>query len=384
MKQKLGRFLLIAVISFLPTLALWLPFILRVTSVWGIPLPEEGLGIVVRNYDGPLYIAVAKSFYDPEIIKNTFQFNLPTEYYAAHFPLYPALIRIGAVVSNYPYSMLAVTLISSVICIYYFYLFIKKYVGRQALWFTLVFALFPARWLIVRSVGSPEPLFVGAIMASVYYFQNKKYFWAGVWGAIAQLTKSPGILLFVAYALYTILPAINYGFSTSIKNIFKKFNWRVFPILLIPLSLIGIFYLYSLRMNDFFAYFNSGDNIHLFFPPFQIFNYSQPWVNTFWLEEIIFVYLFGGLAISQLRKKKDYLPLSFVAIFFTLTIFISHRDIIRYSLPLLPFYFVAFRDQINTREFKYIFAFLLIPIYLFSLAYIAQNHMQISDWAPLL
>lgn len=70
-------------------------------------------------------------------------------------------------------------IVSSIICLWYFYLFIRQYVGREALWFTFVFALFPARWLIVRSVGSPEPLFVGAIIASLYYFQNKKYWWAG-------------------------------------------------------------------------------------------------------------------------------------------------------------------------------------------------------------
>lgn len=382
--KKIKQFLLVLLISLLPTIAIWLPFILRVPSVWGIPLPQEGLGTVVRNYDGPLYIAVAKSFYDPEIIKQSFSFNLPAEYYAAHFPLFPILIRLVAVVSNFPYAMLGVTIVSSVAATYYFYLFIKQYAEKHSLWLTLVFAIFPARWLIVRSVGSPEPLFVASIIASIYYFQNKKYWLAALAGVVAQLTKSPGILLFVAYAIYIILPAIKHGFSTSIKNTFKKFIWRAYPILLIPFSLLGVFYLYQIRMNDFFAYFNSGDNIHLFFPPFQIFNYSQPWVNTFWLEEIIFVYMFGALGISELWKKKEYLLVCFVATFFVTTIFVSHRDLIRYSLPIVPFLFVAFADKLRSKEFKYIFAFLIIPIFLFSLAYISQNHMQVSDWGPLL
>jgi hypothetical protein len=384
MKKNLKHFVLVATISLIPTILIWLPFILRLPTVWGIPLPEDGLGTVVKNYDGPLYIVVAKSFYDPEVIQRTFQFNLPAEYYAAHLPLYPVLIRLVALISNFPYAMLLVTLASSVFCLWYFYLFIKQYTKDQAFWFTFVFALFPARWLIVRSIGSPEPLFLGAVIASVYYFQNKKYWLAALFGVIAQLTKSPAILLFIAYALYIVIPAIGYGFSTSIKNTFVKFNWRAYPLILMPVALLGVFFLYQLRMNDFLAYFHSGDNLHLFFPPFQIFNYSQPWVNTFWLEEIIFVYLFGALGISQLWKRKEYLLATFVAVFFTTTIFVSHRDLIRYSLPIVPFLFVAFAELIKQKEFKYIFAFIVIPIFLFSLAYISQNHMQISDWAPIL
>jgi hypothetical protein len=248
----------------------------------------------------------------------------------------------------------------------------------------LVFATFPARWLIVRSVGSPEPLFVGSIIASIFYFKEKKFWLAGIWGAIAQATKSPGILLFVAYLAIIILPALKHAAATSTKNLFKKLEWRAYPVLLIPLVLLGIFWLYKIRMNDFLAYFHSGDNIHLFFPPFQIFNYSQPWVGTFWLEEIIFIYLIGALGIIRLIKKKHYDLLAFVGLFFATTIFVSHRDLMRYTLPIVPFLFIAFAGVIKKAEFKYVILFLIVPIYLFSLAYIAQNFMQISNWTPLL
>jgi hypothetical protein len=145
-----------------------------------------------------------------------------------------------------------------------------------------------------------------------------------------------------------------------------------------------VFILYKNTYNDFLAYFHSGDNIHLFFPPFQIFNFSQPWVGTFWLEEIIFVYLFGILGLLRLINKKERVLAWFVGIFFASTLFVSHRDLIRYSLPIIPFLFVAFSDLIIKREFKIAMAVIAIPIYLFSLAYISQNVMPISDWAPLL
>lgn len=385
MKNNINKFLQITLISFVPTLLLWLPFIFRTKTFWGIPLRTDGMGTIVANFDGPLYIITAKSMYIPEIIKS-FPFSLPVEYYAAHFPLFPILIKILAAPLGFPYSMLTVTVLSAILATYFFTKFISDYVSeREVLWMSFVFAVFPARYLIVRSVGSPEPLFLAGIIASVYYFKKEKYLLAGIWGAIAQVTKSPGILLFIAYLLYI--------FQTDFRNTaLKKFtekamstkSRRRFGVLLIPLSLIGVFVLYKLRLNDFFAYFHSGDNIHLFFPPFQIFNYSAPWVGTFWLEEIIFVYLFGILGLMRLINKKDTATAMFVGVFFITTLFVSHRDLIRYSLPIAPFILAAFSDVIAKKEFKIAMAVLIIPIYLFSLAYISQNVMPIPDWASLL
>ena len=175
----------------------------------------------------------------------------------------------------------------------------------------------------------------------------------------------------------------------ALAGTFKKWiqtiNFKhLLSILLIPLGLLGIFVLYKFQLNDFFAYFHSGDNIHLFFPPFQIFNYSEPWVGTFWLEEVIFIYLFGILGLIKLIKMKENQLAWFVGIFFTSILFVSHRDLMRYSLPIVPFLLIAFSDTIIKKEFKIAMLVLIIPIYLFSLVYISQNVMPISDWAPIL
>jgi len=373
-------------IAALPTLILWLPFFLRAKSIWHIPLPQSGMQSIVANYDGPLYLVVAKTFYDPSSISENFEFSLPTEYYAAHFPAFPTLIKLFAPLFGFPYSMLLVTVAASALAIYFFGRFIRQYVeGKNAVFLTILFGLFPARWLIVRSVGSAEPLFMAAVIASVFYFQNKKYLLAGVWGALAQLTKSPGILLFVAYAFTFFGPQLKnlatLKFSVWLRNVNAA---KFLPLLLIPLSLLGIFILYQLRLGDFFAYFHSGDNIHLFFPPFQVFNYSAPWVGTFWLEEIIFVYLIGALGIATLAKKGKDVLYWFCLIFFISTLFVSHRDVIRYSLPLVPFMIAAFGDSLSKKEFKIAFVVIIIPIFLYSLAFISQNVMPISNWSSFL
>lgn len=365
MSLKVRKLLVIVALSLIPTFLIWLPFLLRLQSFWKIPLPQQGLATIVANYDGPLYLVVAKTFYNKENIKTNFQFPLSTEYYTAHFPLFPTLIRVFSTVTNFPYAMLIVTLTSSILAMYFFY----KLTGN--LFLTFVFSIFPARWLIVRSVGSADPLFIAGIIASLYFFKNKKYLWAGIWGAIAQLTKSPAILLFISYLAY---------FVWSKKFEIKK----LLPLLLIPLSLAGVFLFYYFMTGDFFSYFRSGDNIHLFFPPFQIFNYSAPWVGTFWLEEIIFVYLLGALGVYKLFQKKEFEYGIFAAVFFLSTLFVSHRDLIRYTLPLVPFLFVAFSTELIKKEFKIALAVIIIPIYLFSLSFISQNVMPIANWAPFL
>src|SRR3989344_3470419 len=285
--KSLKVYLLLIFLSLVPTILIWLPFILKLESFWHIPLLVNGMATIVANYGGPLYIVVAKTLYNASLIKNNFQFNLPVEYYAAHFPLFPLLIKIPALLIGYPWAMLVVTLLSSFFAIYFFYKFISQYQNQKNSFFlTFLFAIFPARFLIVRSVGSPEPLFIGSVIASIYYFQNKKYLKSGVFGVIAQLTKSPGIILFLALFISFLHEKLTkIAQAKGYKSWEKLIDFKYFPIFLIPISLLGVFYFHHLSMGNFFAYFNSGDNIHLLFPPFQIFNYAAPWVGTFWLEE---------------------------------------------------------------------------------------------------
>ena len=405
MKEKFSKLIPIILLSFIPTFLLWIPFIFNLDSFWTIPLPENTMAALVANYDGPLYIVVAKTLYNLDAIAANYSFDLPLEYYAAHYPLYPLLIRLVASLTGfltplsefagYPYATLIVTALSSIVALYYFNAFIKQYVKPEnALWMTTLFAFFPARWLTVRSVGSPEPLFIAAVIASIYYFQNKKYWYAGLLGIVAQLTKSPGILLFVAYGATLAAQSFKQFALARGKKLEQYINWRAYPIFLIPFSLLGLFVVYGYTFGDFFAYFNSGDNIHLFFPPFQVFNYSEPWVGTFWLEEIIFIYLIGSLGLLRLvrlykqakpkDKEKNAVVMWFVTIFFVTILFVSHRDVMRYSLPIVPFLFAAWSKELVSKDMKLAFLIIVVPIFLYSLAFISQNVMPIGSWAPFL
>jgi len=377
MVDKFKRLIPLILLTIIPTLLIWLPFFVRTVSFWTIPLPQQGMATIVSNFDGPLYIVAEKTLYNPELIGKNFQFPLTNEYYSAHFPMFPILIKTFAPIFGSPYSMLFVTLSSSFLALFFFYKHAKKYLNNtNALWLTLIFSIFPARWLIVRSVGSPEPFFIAAILASTYFFGKKKYWLAGIWGMLAQLTKSPAILLFIAYCLQTTV--------LHLRD-FKHINFKKYlPLLLIPFGVLIVFSFYAITYGDFWVYFKSGDNMHLFFPPFQIFNYSAPWVGTFWLEEVIFIYLIGILGLFKLYQEKLTTYFYFSLVFFIPLLFVAHRDLMRYSLPLVPFLILGYRESLLKKEFKFAIIILIIPIYLYSLAFISQNAMPIANWSPFL
>ncbi|MBI4058862.1 hypothetical protein HY404_01325 [Candidatus Microgenomates bacterium] len=383
LNEQTKHLLLISGAVLLSVIAVWLPFILRLPSFWGIELPRNGMATIIANFDGPYYIVAAKSLYNPQVIEQ-FQFPLHTEYYSAHFPGFPLLIRALSPFFGYPWAMMIATVLTTILAAWFFYLLLRQLgLAKQALWITIVFAIFPARWLIVHSVGSPEPLFIAAILATFYFFLKGNYWLAGITGAISMLTKSPGILLFAALTLAIWGSKFDQLMLHPLSTL-KKLIPPTLPLLLMPLTLLGIFFWYQYTYGDFFTYFHSGDNIHLLFPPFQVFNANQTWVGTFWLEEIIWIYLLGFLGLFQLIKRRSWEMAWFVGIFFASTLFVSHRDIARYTLPIVPFLLIAFNHVLATKEFKWGMALLLIPIYLFALSFISHNITPIADWEPLL
>ncbi|MCX6724824.1 MAG: glycosyltransferase family 39 protein [Candidatus Shapirobacteria bacterium] len=385
MKKDYRNIFLISLLSLFSTFLVWLPFFLRLTNFWQIPLLDQGMATVMKNFDGLYYIVVAKSFYRPEIIESLFSFPLPSIYYTAHFPIYPLLIRLFSPIFGYLWGMLSVTLISSVLASIVFYFFLKEFrYSKQALWLTLVFLLLPARWLVVRSVGSPEPLFILFILTSFYFFKKKNYWLAGIFGTLTQLTKPPGILLFVGYSFFLLAEnwaGLKKEIIPTLGNIFKK----AYPLLLIPLSLLGLFVYYRFAYGDFWAYFHSGENIHpIFWPPFQVFNLTTRWVGTFWLEDIIYLFLLEALGITLLFKQKRFDIAIFSAVFFIATLFVAHRDISRYSLPLVPFLLIAFEPLLIKKEFKIALAIIIIPIFLYAINFVAGNTSPLADWKPFL
>jgi hypothetical protein len=380
--------------AFLATLFVWLPFFFDL---------KEGITTVFKNYDGPNYIVIAKTWYDQAQIASRFSLPTPLEYYPAHLPGYPFSIFVFDLFLPGTWAMLGSTLIFSILCLFSFYLLVYKFkLSKDPFSLSLLFLIFPARWVAVKAVGSPEPMFLFFVLSSIYFFKSafdkvennlfskKKNVYldlllAGIFGGLAQITKSPGILLFAGFEIFLFYKMIKEkGKAFSFKNLFNHIAKPSLPLLLIPLSALLVFGFYQIRTGNFWAYFHSGDNFHLFFPPYQAFSPQRSWLGDFWREDMVWQYLLGALTVVFLIKKKLFALASFAGVFFSATLFVAHRDLARYSLPLIPFSLIAFDEFLQKKEFK-IALFIIIPaVYLFAINFIAQNTAPVADWTPYL
>jgi len=335
-----------------------------------------GLNTVRQNFDGPYYAVVAKSWYKHDIISSNFSFPLPLEYYPAHFPLYPFLMSLFGK-TGYLNGGLIINLTASVAVALTLYYIASKQKWGNPLYVSLASLFFWPRMWAVRSIASPETLFILFIISSLYFFETKRYWLAGLVGTLAVLTKSPGILLFPAFVMAS------------------KFNRKIWPTLLIPVSLILLFMFFKVQTGDFWAYFHTGDNIHLQILPFKVFDSRQSWVGDFWLEDILWVYLIAGIGVWRAFKVGAGLPAArlpagqgrqvwayFGLIYFVSILFVSHRDISRYSLPLVPIVLLGFAEVFEKKEVRWAVALLTIPMFFYTVNFLTHNTVVISNWAP--
>ncbi len=377
MSKRLSSYLLIIIVVLASTLLLWLPFLLKAGNWFGLEIESSDMGYIYRNFDGLLYVVAAKTLYNPAIIEKLgLEINLSPGYFAAHLPLYPVLIRgfvplFGQLA--YVKSMVFANLAATVGLAVFFYYFLQKFkLSVNPFLLTFVFLFFP-RFLVVRSIGAPESLFMLLALGSLFFFEKKRYVLAGLLGAIATTSRTPGMLLFAGYGLVLL--------EQFVKT--KKINWRAWGILLIPVGLLAVFTLYYFTYGDFFAYFKSGDNIHLVFP-YSVFNFQNIWVGTAWLEEVIYLYFLYLLTVIGLKNSPYRSFFYFSLVYFIAVIFVQHQDVLRYSLPLWPMALIAFDKFFTSKNFLIAFIILLPAIYLYAWNFLLFNAQPVSNWAPYL
>lgn len=365
-------------------LLFWTPFWLNVNSIWQVNLPEPSLKSIVANYDGMNFLVVARSWYDPQIISSEYS-QLVGErgerYFAAHYPVYALVIWFFDLFTTGDNAILLSIIFSNIVLSIALYYFFANFLSNQklALLLSLLALFWPARMLSVRAVGSNEPIFIALILTSLIASSKKMHWKASLLGSLAVLTRSPGILLFIAYCL-----------TIATGNIRQKDKIKtMIPYLLIPGSLLLLWGYFGITYGDPLAYFKVGGNINLSIPPFLVFGSNNDWVSGSWLEDIVFTYTYYLLSILLLWNKLKEKPqlesiVNFGLVYMVSTWFIVHRDIARYSLPLVPIALLGIGQQISWNKKWLIMALLLIPIYLAGWQFVASNMAPIADWTPFL
>jgi len=372
---KFQHLFLLLGITLLSTLLVWSAFYYNLPGKIG--MGQVSMETVWANYDGPNYIAISKCGYDKNCLRQNFALPMPLEYYPAHFPGFPFLINLFSNLFSGPQAMIFVTLLSSLflttISYYFFNLFFSP---RSSFILALISIAFPARLFVLRQIGSPEPLFLASILASIYFYKKEKPFLSAFFVVLSTVLKSPGIILFFAFVLDWFIKLI----TTKQYNLAKYF-WYI----LSPLSVVAIFYLYYLQTGDFWAYFHSGDNIHLSFVPCPVFMSQHVWIDTIWLEDVIYIFGLAIVALFSLQHKfKKSIIFLFPLLFTIATIFVGHRDISRYIAPVYPFIILSLGKFLTKKRILLVFVLLVPAVVLYALNFIAGNTAPIVNWAPYL
>ncbi|MDP4009738.1 MAG: hypothetical protein Q8P53_02000 [Candidatus Shapirobacteria bacterium] len=374
---KFSKYYVLALITLTSTLLFWFIFYKNIPSKIGFP--NVTLETVFANYDGPNYMVISKCGYDKNCIGPNFSLPQPLEYYPAHLPGFPLLISALNLFTTGPKAMLFSSLLGSIILSLVSFEFFKMFMKEsKAFWLAALLIFFPARLFVLRQIGAPESWFIFSTLASIIYFKNKKYFLAAVFAAMSQLFKSPGILLLISYGILAIYELIK---TKNLAQVLKKY-WAF---VLMPLTVLGIFYFYKLETGDFWAYFHSGDNFHLNKLPYLVFISTKSWINTIWLEDVVYIYLLALYGVYRLIKKYKFDIIAVYPVVFTFaTLLVAHRDISRYIAPVYPFLFLAYKNPLTKTYFKVVFLLLLPAIILYAINFVVGNVAPIANWAPYL
>ncbi len=377
MEKSYKKNFVLILLTILSSLVFWMIFYLNIPGKIGFN--NVTLETIYANYDGPNYMVIAKCGYNKDCIGPNFSLPQPLEYYPAHFPGFPFLISFFNNFTTGPKAMILSTLLGSIFLSLILFKLLTLYLKQtKAFWLTIVFLFFPARFFILRSVGAPETWFLATTLTSIYFFKKEKLWQSAIFAALALLFKSPGVLLLTSFGVIATSELIR---DKNIGRVFKKY----FPYILVPLTIIFIFYIYYLQTGNFLAYFHSGDNFHLNFLPYLVFISSKSWINTIWLEDIIYIFLFAIYGIYRLAKKYKFDIVAIYPIIFVLaTVLVAHRDISRYISPAYPFMLLAYQKFFNRRSVRIVLILLIPAIILYAINFVSGNVAPISDWTNYL
>lgn len=321
------------------------------------------------NFDGIHYLEIARKGYGV--------------HQQAFFPFYPNLIR-----KLTPFflgkDLLAAVFISNLFFFLAFWLFYQliliDYESKIALKSLIFYLIFPTSFFF--TMVYTESLFLALVLSSFYFARKKRWFWAGVLGALASNTRLVGIFLF---------PALLWEWWEQQKGHQLKLKTEsikpLASIFLVPLGLWSYMKFLAAKYHDplmffhvqpFFGAERSGGKIILIYQVFWRYlkmvltTRIDPLYFSVWLELLTAI---GFIAVSFLAyRKKMRLSYLIFALFAYLapTLSGTFSSMPRYVLVLFPcfIYFGMIRNKFITSLLTILFVILLM----FSVIYFLNGY----------
>lgn len=316
------------------------------------------------NFDGIHYLEIARKGYGV--------------YQQAFFPLYPRLIKwlrpffqrkdviIGTGISAVS-LFLGLFFLCKLVELDY-----KGGVPRRTLIYLLIF---PTAFFF--SMIYTESLFLLLVIASFYFARTKRWWLAGIWGALASAARLPGIFL---------LPALGVEWWQQLQKEKQKDRLRVafsgLSLLLIPLGLLFYMRFLSQHYGDPFLFahvqphFGAGREVDKIILLYRVFwRYLKMLVTvdimtpTYFVVVLEFLTGLGFLILAifaYLRQWFSYLVFMALA-YITPTLTGTFLSLPRFALILFPGFILLALWAEKYRWVRFLYLLISLPLFVLSL-----------------
>ncbi len=331
------------------------PFLTRMTEVY-------------RFWDGPDYLTVARTLYDVRPDNPLLAYVHTPTYFLRHLPVYPVLVR-ALSFFGYQQALLLVSVLATCVATLLFYRLCRDVWKLSSPGFlALVFLFLPPRWLLYRSTGSSEAVYIALTLAAILFFERMQVVRASVAGALATLTRVSGLAIAPAFAVV----------------LWRRRRGRaVFWLAIVPTALALYFLFCASRTGNFFEYFSQhGDKMSVFRP----FGFLPELFRKGLYHQAEFHILLALVYAVGTSRLRPFPSIFWYCVFeLALHLFVSTEDWSRYFLAMAPFALVVgFRDVIDTKAFRWIFApYVAVAVY-YAWSVIPLNGCRPDIYARLL
>ncbi len=294
------------------------------------------LELLVRHFDAPNYLVVAKTFYVPTAVNPLPGYVLGPQYFTAHTPLFPVVIRAAAALVGYERGLAVATAVLALASAVMFAAWAREAAPEiPAAVAVLVFLLLPARMYLYRALGASEALMSLLVLGAALAWRRGRADWALFAAALATVTRTNGVLVVAAVCLLLLAAG--------------RVRTAVLGGALAALPLAALFSWYAFLYGDFFSLLHvhgesAGGGGRLTFPFAFVGEMAarNDWETA---EMLLGLHLLYVLAAAWLWNRGDRFEALLVGLHVGLLSALRERDLARYYLTVAPFAVVlVFRE----------------------------------------
>ncbi len=293
--------------------------------------------VLIRHFDGPNYMVVAKTFYRPTETNPMPGYVSTPNYYAVHLPVYPAAVRAIAEITGYPAGLLLATALFGGLSAAALVLYLDV-VRPGVAWipFVLAFLLLPPRSLLYRAIGATEAPMALFVLLAAWAFHRERTRLAFLFATLATLTRINGVLV-VFVLVVALMAKRRYALALG-GGVLSG----------IGLGLVLLWQGLVLKTPLAFLQIHSGKREFIPFQYIRDLLDKGDWVGG---ELLVGLFVFHGLAAARLWARDLKFEAGLVAAHMALFSVLRETDLSRYFVTVAPFAFVmAWEDVFTNRK----------------------------------